>query len=90
MAHYLVKRGGKFTDAAEQNKLLYWYIQSFLWGRYAGSTESAINQDMRAAEASSDPLDGLILPQPRVLVLRGLRLREHDWIDADGKPAVSR
>lgn len=77
MAHYLVKRGGKFTDAAEQNKLLYWYIQSFLWGRYAGSTESAINQDMRAAEASADPLDGLI---GQIRLVRGdLRVRPDDF-----------
>jgi hypothetical protein len=77
MAHYLVRHGGKFTDAAEQNRLLYWYIQSFLWGRYAGSTESAINQDMRAAEASPDPLDGLI---DQMRLVRGdLQVRSGDF-----------
>jgi hypothetical protein len=74
---YLTQRGGKFRDITEQNKLLYWYIHTFLWGRYAGSTEAAINQDLRAADASADALDGLI---GQLRQVRGdLRVRPDDF-----------
>lgn len=77
MSHYLTQRGGKFKDIDEQNKLLYWYIQSFLWGRYAGSTESAISQDLRVATTSTDALDALI---GQLRLVRGdLRVRAEDF-----------
>lgn len=44
--------------AAEQGKLLYWYVHASLWGRYTGSTESTINQDLTALH--EDGLDGLL------------------------------
>lgn len=50
MCRYLVKRGGKLSGADEQGKLLYWYIHSFIWGRYSGSTEATLNQDLLALE----------------------------------------
>ena len=34
----------ELPDHQERDKL-YWYIHTFLWGRYAGSTESKLNQD---------------------------------------------
>lgn len=37
--------GGHFADVAETGRVLYWYIHSALWGRYAGSTETVLNQD---------------------------------------------
>lgn len=81
MTRYLAERGGKFRDIGEQNKLLYWYIHTFLWGRYAGSTESAINQDLRAAEQAAaeggDALDALIA---QLRLVRGdLRVRPSDF-----------
>lgn len=62
MTRYLTKRGGKLHDAAERDKLLYWYVHSFLWGRFAGSTESVMNQDLRviAETESGYELDALI------------------------------
>lgn len=51
MARLVVESGGKLTGAEEQGKLLYWYVHSFLWGRYAGSTESKINQDLTALKS---------------------------------------
>jgi len=50
--------GGHFTDAAETGRVLYWYIHSALWGRYAGSTETALNQDFGTASRSG--IGGLI------------------------------
>lgn len=77
MAHYLTQHGGKFHDIDEQNKLLYWYIHSFLWGRYSASTESAINQDLRSAEETDNPIDGLIA---QLRLVRGdLRVRPDDF-----------
>ncbi len=60
MSRYLVQQGGKLKDVHEQNKLLYWYVQSFLWGRFTGSTESVLNQDLHAIEESDGALDRLI------------------------------
>lgn len=52
--------GGKLTDQKERDRLLYWYVHSFLWGRYAGSTESSMNQDLHAIEVQDGALDRLI------------------------------
>jgi hypothetical protein len=62
MTRYLVEQGGRLNSAAERDKLLYWYVHSFLWGRYAGSTESVVNQDLRviAEAAPGAELDALI------------------------------
>jgi hypothetical protein len=37
--------GGHFAGAAESDRVLFWYIHSALWGRFAGSTETVLNQD---------------------------------------------
>lgn len=60
MTRYLVLRGGKLQDARERDRLLYWYVHSFLWGRFAGSTESVLNQDLRVLEPVDQALDRLI------------------------------
>ncbi len=59
MSRYLDRNGGRL-DYAERDKLLYWYVHTFLWGRYTGSTETFINQDLAAIESSEQPLDRLI------------------------------
>ena len=59
MIEVIKKSGGKIDSSAKWNKLLYWYIHTFLWGRYAGSTESVMAQDLSIL-ASSDGVDGLI------------------------------
>ncbi len=56
---FLKKTGLKECDSATWNKLLYWYIHTFLWGRYAGSTESVLSQDLNIVE-SGEGIDGLI------------------------------
>lgn len=60
MARYLVQRSGPLIDHQERDKLLYWYIHTFLWGRYASSTESALNQDLHLIEEPGGALDRLI------------------------------
>ena len=65
MARYLEQRGGNLTDAHERDRLLYWYIHTFLWGRYSGSVESVLNRDLEAIEGvtpedAGDNLERLI------------------------------
>lgn len=60
LARYLEERDGKLGGYQERDKLLYWYIHSFLWGRYAGSTESVLSQDLNLLKGGGDPLDRLI------------------------------
>jgi len=60
MARYLVLKGGKLQNARERDRLLYWYVHSFLWGRFAGSTESVLNQDLGVLEPVDGALDRLI------------------------------
>ena len=61
MSRYLVHHGGKLTDSRERDRLLYWYVHTFLWGRYAGSTESVLNRDLGLIEVNDGHgLDRLI------------------------------
>lgn len=60
LSRYLTQRGGHLSDYKERDKLLYWYIHTFLWGRYASSTESILNQDLALIEESNGALDRLI------------------------------
>ncbi len=59
MVRYLVQHDGHLSDFKERDKLLYWYIHTLLWGRYAGSTESVLTQDLHALEGEN-ALDQLI------------------------------
>ena len=60
MAYYLSKNGDKVSDGQERDKLLYWYVHSFLWGRFAGSVEGVLNQDIAAIDSEGNALDNLI------------------------------
>ncbi len=60
MVRYLDIQGGTLTDPAERDRLLYWYVNTFLWGRYAGSTESVLNRDLSLIESMDGGLDRLI------------------------------
>jgi hypothetical protein len=76
MARHLADRGFKGLDAHERDKLLYWYVHTFLWGRYAGSTETVLNRDLAILER--DGIDGLI---DEVRSSRGdLRVRPNDFV----------
>ena len=61
LTRYLAQRGGRFDDHRERDRLLYWYVNTMLWGRYAGSTETVLNQDLRLIEERDGALDRLIL-----------------------------
>ena len=63
MARYLdqrqVKKLGPMNEK-ERDKLLFWYAQAAMWGRYSGSTESFIDKDLAALESADGGLDELL------------------------------
>ena len=48
------------SAAKDRDKLLFWFVQAGMWGRFSGSTETYIDQDLAVLEESEDPLDGLL------------------------------
>nr|PZN38767.1 MAG: hypothetical protein DIU60_22335 [Actinomycetota bacterium] len=68
--------GGRFTDAAHRDRVLFWYVHSALWGRFAGSTETQLAKDYETAERAG--IDGLIAALQR---WRGgnLEINPHDF-----------
>ena len=59
MVRYLDQRGGPL-DARERDRLLFWCVQAGMWGRFSGSTESFIDQDLAALEGEGDVLEKLL------------------------------
>ena len=59
MVRYLELKGGKL-DHAESDKLLFWFTQAGMWGRYSGSTETFIDRDLDCLEGSEGGLDALL------------------------------
>lgn len=59
---------------SERDKLLYWYVHAMLWGRYSGTVETAIRQDLQAIDDGG--VDALI---GRLRHFRGsLKVEPHD------------
>ncbi|MBI5771826.1 MAG: DUF262 domain-containing protein [Verrucomicrobia bacterium] len=59
MARYLDRRTGGL-DAKERDKLLFWFVQAGMWGRFSGSTESYVDQDLAALEEADGGLEKLL------------------------------
>ena len=59
MVRYMDKKNGGL-DARERDKLLFWFAQAGMWGRFSGSTETVIDQDLAALEGPNGGLDALI------------------------------
>ncbi len=60
MARYLHSKGGQLNNSIERDRLLFWYVESAMWGRYSGSTETVIDQDLNVLEDPNGGLDQLI------------------------------
>lgn len=58
LARLVAVNKGTLGDQAQQQRALYWYVGSFLWGRYSGSTETVLQRDLDAIAAGG--VDGLI------------------------------
>ena len=59
MIRYLDRHRGPLS-ATECDKLLFWFVQAGMWGRFSGSTESSIDQDLAAVDSDDSPLDKLL------------------------------
>ena len=59
MVHYIDRFNGSM-DERDRDRLLFWFVQAGMWGRYSGSTESYIDKDLSAFEGEGDKLDRLI------------------------------
>jgi hypothetical protein len=63
MARYLDQRNlhhmGPMNEK-ERDKLLFWFVQAAMWGRFSGSTESYIDKDLEAIADASGSLDKLL------------------------------
>src|SRR5262249_40704620 len=49
-------QNGQALDAVERDKLLFWFAQAGMWGRYSGSTETFIDKDLSAIEGGAGGL----------------------------------
>ncbi len=67
--------GGRFTDARQRDRTLFWYVHAGLWGRFASSTETALAQDYEVLERAG--IDGLVGSLERWR--RSLDIRPHDF-----------
>lgn len=77
VSRYLDSRGSGTLDHRERDKLLYWYVHTILWGRYAGSTESILRKDLKLIEGPDGGVDKLI---EELRTERGdLRVTEQDF-----------
>lgn len=59
MARYLDTHGPTLNES-DRDKLLFWFIQAAMWGRFSGSTESFIDQDLAALDGPDGGLDKLL------------------------------
>lgn len=58
LARLVAGSGGRIDDARSQQRLLYWYMHCFMWGRYSGAVASTTQRDLDVLEDSG--VDGLI------------------------------
>jgi hypothetical protein len=59
MVRHLDRRTGPMNEK-ERDKLLFWFVQAGMWGRFSGSTESFIDQDLAVLEGEDGGLDKLL------------------------------
>ena len=59
MVRYLDQRDGGI-DTVTRDKRLFWFVQAGMWGRFSGSTESYIDQDLAALDGDGDGLERLL------------------------------
>ena len=59
MVFYINSKNGEL-GAKEQDKLLFWYAQAGMWGRFSASSETRLDEDLAALEGSDGDVDSLI------------------------------
>lgn len=58
LARALHARGGRFTDAAEADRALCWFVHAAVRGRFTGSTETMLAKDLETVDREG--VDGLV------------------------------
>ncbi|MBT4560466.1 MAG: DUF262 domain-containing protein [Planctomycetes bacterium] len=59
MVRFLDRKSGPLSEK-ERDKLLFWYVQAGMWGRFSGSVESYVDKDLEALEGPHGGLDALL------------------------------
>ena len=59
MVRYLDQRSGPMSET-ERDKLLFWFAQAGMWGRFSGSTESFMDKDLAILADPDGGLDRLL------------------------------
>jgi hypothetical protein len=59
IARYLDQRTAP-PSQQEWDKLLFWFVQAAMWGRFSSSVETFIDEDLEALAASNGDLDALL------------------------------
>jgi hypothetical protein len=59
MVRYLDMQKGPLSEK-DRDKLLFWFAQAGMWGRFSGSTESYIDKDLEGLEGADGGLDKLL------------------------------
>ncbi len=59
MVRYFDQKKAQLGEV-ERDKLLFWYVQAGMWGRYSSSTESKIDADLAAIEGADGSIDKLL------------------------------
>ena len=59
MVRFLDQQRGQL-DEKQRDKLLFWFAQAGMWGRFSGSTESIIDQDLAVLEGVDGGLEKLL------------------------------
>ena len=59
MVHYFDKYKRELTEK-EQDKLLFWFVQAGMWGRFSSSTETFIDVDIRTLSDSNGDINQLL------------------------------
>lgn len=59
LVYFLAHNNFKFPDAKTRDKYLYWLYNALMWGRYSTSSESKLDQDIRALR-DTNSVDDLI------------------------------
>ena len=58
MVRFLDRKGQ--LNTRERDKLLFWFARAGMWGRFSGSTETALDQNLAALEDAEDGVDALL------------------------------
>ena len=56
----LMNKKNGVADDQSKDRFLYWFVNANFWGRYSGSAETAIRQDLQAVDNNEDAVSALV------------------------------